>query len=266
MSTLSAPAYAAISDYFFRVSGIRLTTGKKALVHGRLYRLALDNGHADLESFIQELVRGQLPEALAVAAVDRLTTNETYFYREPAHFDDLRQRLAAHPEGQEVRLWSAASSTGEEAYSTAMLLGDLMRATPWRVVGTDLSTSVVQAARQGLYALERAANIPEDYRRRFCLKGSGPYEGYLLIDKSIRSHVEFLVANLMRDLPALPTFDVIFLRNVLIYFEPEQKAAIVRRVLERLKPDGVLYVGHAESLNGLNLPLRAVGTAIYAHA
>lgn len=266
MSTLSAPAYAAISDYFFRVSGIRLTTGKKALVHGRLYRLALDNGHADLESFIHALVGGQLPEAVAVAAVDRLTTNETYFYREPAHFEDLRQRLGAHPVGQELRIWSAASSTGEEAYSIAMLLADCLRATPWRVLGTDLSTSVVQTARQGLYAMERVTNIPEDYLRRFCLKGGGPYDGYLLIDKSIRSHVEFQVANLTRELPALPSFDLIFLRNVLIYFEPEQKADIVRRVLQRLKPDGVLYVGHAESLNGLDLPLRALGTAIYAHA
>lgn len=266
MSTLSTPAYTAISDYFFRISGIRLTAAKKALVQGRLYRLAMDNGYADLEAFIQDLVRGQLPESLAVATVDRLTTNETYFYREPAHFDHLRRQVAAQPPGQEFRVWSAASSTGEEAYSIAMLLGELMGSTPWRVVGTDLSTSVVQAARQGLYAMERATNIPEPYLKRFCLKGSGPYEGYLLIDKSIRSHVEFHSANLTRDLPALPTFDVIFLRNVLIYFEPEQKADIVRRVLQRLKRDGVLYVGHAESLNGLNLPLRTVTTAVYAHA
>ena len=266
MNTLSTQTYTAISDYFFRVSGIRLTAGKKALVQGRLYRLALDNGFADLEAFIRDLVRGQLPEALEVATVDRLTTNETYFYREPAHFEDLRRFVASRAAGQELRIWSAASSTGEEAYSIAMLLGELVGTAPWRVMGTDLSTAVVQAARQGLYAMERAGNIPEDYLKRFCLRGTGPYEGYLLIDKSIRSRVEFQVANLMRDLPALPTFDVIFLRNVLIYFEPEHKADIVRRVLQRLKPDGRLYVGHAESLNGLDLPLQTVSTAIYAHA
>ena len=266
MSTLSPQSYAAICDYFFRVSGIRLTQAKQALVQGRLYRLAVDNGYADLDRFIQDLVRKQLPPALEVATVDRLTTNETYFYREPAHFEQLRRRIAAHPQGQEMCVWSAASSTGEEAYSVAMVLADLMGSTPWRVMGTDLSTSVVQTARQGLYSLERADNIPETYLKRFCLRGTGPYEGYLLMDKSIRSRVEFLVANLTRDLPALPAFDVIFLRNVLIYFEPEHKADIVRRVLQRLKPDGVLYVGHAESLNGLNLPLKTMATAVYAHA
>lgn len=266
MSTLSPQAYAAISDYFFRVSGIRLTGAKQALVQGRLFRLAADNGYADLDSFVHDLVRKQLPPALEVAIVDRLTTNETYFYREPAHFEHLRRQIAAHPRQQEMCIWSAASSTGEEAYSVAMLLADLMGQAPWRVMGTDLSTSVVQTARQGLYTLERAANIPETYLKRFCLRGTGPYEGHLLIDKPIRSRVEFLVANLTRELPALPAFDVIFLRNVLIYFEPEQKADIVKRVVQRLKPDGVLYVGHAESLNGLNLPLRTVTTAVYTHA
>lgn len=266
MSTLSAQAYTAISDYFFRVSGIRLTAAKQALVQGRLYRLAADNGYQDLDRFIQDLVRKQLPAALEVATVDRLTTNETYFYREPAHFEHLRRQIAAHPRGQELCVWSAASSTGEEAYSVAMVLADLLGSAPWRVMGTDLSTTVVQTARQGLYAMDRADNIPEDYLKRFCLRGTGPYEGTLLIERSVRSRVEFLVANLMRELPALPAFDVIFLRNVLIYFEPDHKADIVRRVLQRLKPGGLLYVGHAESLNGLNLPLRTVTTAVYAHA
>jgi chemotaxis protein methyltransferase CheR len=109
--------------------------------------------------------------------------------------------------------------------------------------------------------------VPPDYLKRFCLKGQGSHEGSLLIARELRERVQFLQANLMQTLPGeLPMFDVIFLRNVLIYFDNDAKAEIVRRVLGRLKPDGVLYIGHAESMTALNLPLKQLATAIYGHA
>jgi chemotaxis protein methyltransferase CheR len=108
--------------------------------------------------------------------------------------------------------------------------------------------------------------VPPDYLRRYCLKGQGPHDGRLLVAKALRERVRFLPANLMQELPQLPQFDVIFLRNVLIYFDNDAKAQIVRRVLGRLKPDGVLYTGHAESLTGLNMPVRTLATAIHGHA
>lgn len=263
MGTLSSASFNAVSAFFHRTSGIRLTAAKQALVQSRLQRLALEQGEPDLERFIQRLVNGHLPEDVQVHVIDKLTTNETYFYREPAHFDDLAARLAARNNDAEFTVWSAASSSGEEAYSIAMLLADKLGASAWRVFGTDLSTHVVATARQGLYAMDRAETIPQAYLKQFCLRGEGPYEGQFLIDRSIRKRVDFQCANLMRELPVLPMFDVIFLRNVLIYFEPGPKAEIVRRVITRLKPQGVLYVGHAESLNGLGLPLHAVKPAIY---
>jgi chemotaxis protein methyltransferase CheR len=108
--------------------------------------------------------------------------------------------------------------------------------------------------------------VPPDYLRRFCLKGQGEHAGHLLVAKKLRERVRFMPANLMQKLPPLPMFDVIFLRNVLIYFDMEAKGQIVRRVLTQLKPDGVLYTGHAESLSTLNLPVRALATAIHGHA
>jgi chemotaxis protein methyltransferase CheR len=117
-----------------------------------------------------------------------------------------------------------------------------------------------------LYPLERARMVPPDYLKRFCLKGHGPHEGQLLIARALRERVRFQPANLMQPLPELPMFDVIFLRNVLIYFDNDAKAQIVRRVLARLKPDGVLYIGHAESMSALGLPLRPLATAIHVHA
>jgi chemotaxis protein methyltransferase CheR len=119
---------------------------------------------------------------------------------------------------------------------------------------------------RALYPLERARMVPPDYLKRFCLKGQGPHEGIAADQPRAARAVRFLQANLMQPLPELPMFDVIFLRNVLIYFDNDAKAQIVRRVLGRLKPDGVLYIGHAESMSALNLPLRPLATAIYGHA
>lgn len=263
---LSDAAFAAVCDFFCQVSGIRLTPAKRGLVVSRLHRVAVEQGIPDLDEFIARLTAGELGDAVAVAVVDRLTTNETYFFREPAHFDDLRARALAHGGKTEFAVWSAASSSGEEAYSIAMVLGDVLGERAWRVCGTDLSTAVVAAARQGLYTMERARNVPAAYLKRFCLRGEGPYEGQILMDRSLRGRIDFRCANLMTALPGdLPMFDVIFLRNVLIYFDPPAKADIVKRVIGRLKPGGVLYAGHAESLSGLAVPLQTIAPAIYCH-
>jgi chemotaxis protein methyltransferase CheR len=147
-----------------------------------------------------------------------------------------------------------------------MLMADLLGNAPWQVVGTDLSTAVVESARRGLYPMDRARMVPPPFLKRFCLKGQGEHEGQLLVAKALRERVRFLSANLMQTLPQLPAFDVIFLRNVLIYFDNEAKQQIVRRVLKQLKPQGVLYTGHAESLSTLNLPVKALATAIHVHA
>jgi len=271
MKNLSNKAFDAVTQLFHSVSGIRLNESKHALVTGRLQRLAIEAGEPDLEHYVDKLLRGGAPAQEMTRLVDRLTTNETYFFREPQHFNDLADRLADVTPGQDFKVWSAASSSGEEAYSSAMLLADKLGPTAaagrWQVVGTDLSTAMVDCARRGLYTLDRARLVPPDYLKRYCLKGQGDQTGQVLMSRELRAKVQFEPANLMQPMPAgLPMFDVIFLRNVLIYFDNDAKAAIVRRVLGQLKPDGVLYTGHAESLSNLGLPVRAVGTAIHGHA
>ena len=268
MTTLSRKAFESVTQLFHNVSGIKLGENKHALVSGRLQRLAQEAGEPDLDAYVERLVRGNAPAAEMTRVIDRLTTNETYFFREPQHFNDLADRLRAHAarSKDEFTVWSAASSSGEEAYSIAMLMADVLGKAPWQVIGTDLSTAVVEAARKGLYPLERARMVPPDYLKRFCLKGQGEHDGSLLITRELRDRVRFQTANLMLPLPGdLPKFDVIFLRNVLIYFDNEAKAQIVRRVMQQLKPQGVLYTGHAESLSTLSLPVKALATAIHVH-
>ncbi len=267
MKPLSSQAFDAVTRLFHSVSGIRLTESKHALVTGRLQRLATEAGEPDVETYVEKLLRGGAPAQEMTRLIDRLTTNETYFFREPQHFNDLADRLALVPPGQDFSVWSAASSSGEEAYSVAMLLSEQLTHAPWQIIGTDLSTAMVESARRALYPMDRARMVPPAYLKRFCLKGMGEQTGQVLVSRELRAKVRFEAANLMQPLPDwLPQFDVIFLRNVLIYFDTEAKAEILRRVLGHLKPQGVLYTGHAESLSSLGLPLRPLGTAVHTHA
>lgn len=265
--TLSQQSFDAVTDLFHRVSGIRLTEAKRALVVGRLQKLAQTSGAPDLNRYVANLVANTDPSEL-VRVVDKLTTNETYFFREPKHYDHLAELLTRRgAQAEPFRAWSAASSSGEEAYSMAMVMAETLGQRPWEIVGTDLSTAMVETARRALYPLERAQHTPPAYLKRWCLKGLHEYDGQLLVARELRSHVRFECANLTQALPgSIGLFDVIFLRNVLIYFDAPGKTDIVQRVLTRLKPGGLLFTGHAESLSNLNLPVRPVAPAVYARA
>lgn len=263
MSELSQRSFDAVCAMFRNVSGIRLSAEKRSMVVGRLQRLAMESGAASLDAYVDSVVRGDDP-AQVVKVVDRLTTNETYFFREPQHFAFLEQLLAQRRGGGDFRVWSAASSSGEEAHSIAMVLADKIGRRGWQIVGTDLSTSVLATARRGLYPMDRTEHMPAGYLKRFCLKGIDEYEGQLLIAKELRANVRFEQANLMQNLPNIGVFDVVFLRNVLIYFDTDKKREIVQRVAALIKPGGYLFTGHSESIGMLQTGLKQLKPAIYA--
>jgi chemotaxis protein methyltransferase CheR len=255
--------YTQFQRFIFDAAGITLGASKQALVMGRLGKRVTSR---KLESFGQylELLRSGQHDDEVQMAVDLLTTNETYFFREIKHFDFLRAHaLSIGNRSQPFRVWSAASSSGEEAYSVAMVLADCLGGRPWEVLGTDISTKVLQGATQALYTMERARHIPVDYLRRFCLKGTGELEGHLLIARSLRSKVLFRHLNLNTTLPNVGQFDVVFLRNVMIYFNEETKRAVVARVIANLRPGGHFCVGHSESLNNISTALEQVAPSIY---
>jgi chemotaxis protein methyltransferase CheR len=249
--------------FIFEEAGISMSSSKKALVMGRLgKRLALHQ-LKNFGQYFNLLTSGEHPDEVQ-KAVDLLTTNETYFFREIKHFDFLKeQAVAASNRIKPFRVWSAASSSGEEAYSIAMVLSDCLGTTPWEIIGTDISTQMLQGAQRALYTMERARHIPPAYLRRFCLKGVGVNEGRLLIDQSLRSRVLFRHLNLNVPLPSLGQFDFIFLRNVMIYFNDETKREVVARVVSTLRPGGYFFVGHSESLNSISQEVFAVAPSIY---
>lgn len=255
--------FAQFQRFIYEAAGISLSSAKKALVSGRLAKRLQQYRFGSYAEYFRLLASGEAP-AEVQTAVDLLTTNETYFFREPGHFDLLReQAVAARSLSQPFRVWSAASSSGEEAYSIAMVLADCLDGGPWEVIGSDISARVLQHACTGHYSTERTQHIPPAYLRRFCLKGIGVQQGTLLMERSLRSRVEFMQVNLNAPLPQLGAFDVIFLRNVLIYFSAETKRRVVARVLSLLKPGGHFCIGHSESLNDITDAVRPLAPSMY---
>ncbi len=263
MPELSEHEFGQFSALIYRIAGISMSPAKKPLITGRLAKRLKHCQLASYGEYFRFITSGPGERELQ-EAVDALTTNETHFFREPKHFDFLRQRLLpARQAGRALRVWSAACSSGEEPYSIAMVLDEALGREPWEVLGSDISTRVLERARSGLFPIERMAEIPKPYLSRYCLKGVDQHEGTLLIEKSLRARVQFMAHNLTQAPPPLEPFDVIFLRNVMIYFDHDTKRQVVARLLPLLRPGGHFLVGHSESLNGVTDQLRLVVPAVY---
>jgi chemotaxis protein methyltransferase CheR len=269
-TVISDRDFNAIRIWLYETAGINLSAQKKALVMGRLASRLRHYQITSYGDYFNLLKSAQHQSELQIA-IDLLTTNETHFFREPRHFDFLRNTVLPQHTAQRARhpfrAWSAASSSGEEPYSIAMsiasVLGSEAHAAPWEVFATDLSSRVLARATSGHYAMARADSIPRDYLRAHCLKGVGAQDGTFLIAPHIKSRVRFSQVNLNRALPALGEFDVIFLRNVMIYFDVPTKRDVVSRVLSCLRPGGYLLTGHSESLNGVTDAVKSVSPSIY---
>lgn len=250
-----------IGDIMYSAVGLSYNDSKKSLIHSRLapriQRLGL-SGFADYIAILED----ESEAAEFQMAVDLLTTNETYFFREPKHYDLLEQEFPQMPGKAALTVWSAASSFGDEAYSTAMLLNDLQvsgRVGPgWSIVATDISHRVLLSAKEGVYPEDRLRAVSPERLRRYCLQGEGESEGQVMVQDKIRARVQFGQLNLCQPFDGMGPFDVIFLRNVLIYFDAATKTEVVDRVLACLKPGGLLFLGTAEGRVPCSTPLQTV--------
>lgn len=262
MHVITDTEFGHFQRFIYDAAGISLSPGKKALVSGRLAKRLQARQLQSFSDYFKLLKSGDAGEVQM--AVDLLTTNETYFFREPKHFELLRAVAQAHRgRGQPLRVWSAACSSGEEPYSIAMVLADVIGETGWELIGSDISTRVLERSRLGHYPLERTRHIPQAYLKRFCLRGVGEQDGTLLVERSLRQKVQFRQINLNEPLPQTQPFDVIFLRNVMIYFNAETKRQVVARLVAQLKPGGYFLIGHSESLNDISSAVLAVAPSIY---
>jgi chemotaxis protein methyltransferase CheR len=238
-----------ISDLMYEAVGLSYNDSKKSLIQSRLAPRIQKLGLQSFSDYIPILEDGSEVAEFQMA-VDLLTTNETYFFREPQHYDLLQQELPQMANKSSIAVWSAASSYGDEAYSTAMLLSDLQISgrvgSQWSILATDISHRVLLSAKEAVYPQERLRAVSPERLKRYCLRGEGPSQGQVQVQDKIRSRVQFGQLNLCRPFDAMGPFDVIFLRNVLIYFDPPTKTDVVNRVLATLKPGGLLFLGTAE--------------------
>lgn len=264
--------FALFQGLILRESGIYLAPAKKALLVGRLTKrlraLGLTTFGAYYERIVEEDDREERVEML-----DRISTNETHFFREPRQFEFLeRQVIPVWKErGPRVlRIWSAGCSTGEEPFSLAMLL--LRHFPPGsgrqiEILATDISTRVLARAEAAVWPVDKAPEIPLEYRKAFMLRGTASQEGKMKAAPELRALVRFERLNLNEErYPVRGPFHLIFCRNVLIYFQAETKLKVIHRLLDLLSPDGLLFLGHAESLNAVTDRVATVVPTVYAHA
>ena len=252
-----------IRTMLYQHSGIKLNDSKKDMVYSRLGRRLRATGLKSFKDYLLRLERDEGDEWEAF--INSLTTNLTAFFREPHHFPILKdhvQSLHKRP----LRLWCSAASTGEEAYTMAMTMVDAFGTyrPPVEIIATDIDTHVLNKARAGIYPLDKVNKLPPDILKRFFLNGSGSNIGYAQVRKELRDMISFRQLNLLdENWPIGGGFDVIFCRNVMIYFDKETQYKILKRFAPMLEAHGLLFAGHSESLHHAADFFRLRGKTIY---
>ncbi len=253
--------FETIRDILYETAGIALNEAKRELVHSRLTKRIRQLGGGSIREYVRFVQTEDGREELT-EMVDLLTTNKTSFFRESAHFDLLRRILKDRgTSGRGMTIWSAGCSSGEEPYTLAMVLAECGLAAGSRILATDLSERVLEKARAAEYDEEQVRPVPAPTRQRFLEKGSTP--GTFVVSEELVSMVRFGRLNLMGPWPMKGPFDLIFCRNVMIYFDAPTRQKLVQRFEALLAPGGFLFVGHSESLTSLEHGLTYVQPAVY---
>lgn len=272
MSDLSPQAYAFLADVVYRRSRIRLGPDRQAFVAGRLANRLSELGCASFDDYCR-LLDSPAGAEEAEQLVDLISTNHTHFFREPAHFEILVRDVLplvapqATAAGRELRVWSAAAASGEEAYSIAIMLAERaagMMPHGWLVQASDISRRMLDRCRTAIYAADKV-DLPEPrLLARHFLRGFGEREGFYRVRPELRRQVRVTAINLFQPrYPLAGEQDVIFCRNVMIYFDAESRQLLVERLFAQLAPGGFLFVGHSESLLGLRHGFRQAGPSVY---
>ena len=252
-----------------KATGIQLPENKTTMIEGRLRKRVRATKTPDIKTYLKAVMEDGLLEAELPHIINVLTTNKTDFFRENAHFKYMVQNiLPKHPVSRAFKVWSAASSTGEEAYTTSMVLAEFAKRASgfqYSILGTDLSTTVVSKARKGVYTMEEIVDVPGDMQDKYLEMGhSSDGKKLARVVKSLRDRVSFANMNLMaRSYPVDKQMDVVMLRNVLIYFDEPTQHRVVTSVADHLRPGGFLFVGHSESAVVTDPRLKQLAAAVF---
>ena len=269
---LSPRDFQRIGAFVEAHTGIRMPEAKRTMVESRLRSRLRDLGLKSYTDYCDHALSGDEEEL--VKLVDQVTTNKTDFFREPAHFDYLVQHACptlSRERGagfvRDLTVWSAACSSGEEPYTLAMVLSELAITQPgfhFTILATDICTSVLEHAERAIYAEDRVDPVPPRLRARYLLQSRDRERKLVRIAPELRERVTFRRLNLMEDrYPLREPVDIIFCRNVFIYFERKTQEQILNRFVRHLAPGGYVFLGHSEAINGHDVPLKAVAPTTY---
>lgn len=258
------------SEFIYSELGIKITQTKKTMLQSRLQRRLRTLNIKSYGQYLEYLQSLRGLEVELPQMVDAVTTNTTSFFREPKHFEYLSQTILPlwqkHHPGQTFAVWNAGCSSGEEPYTTAMTLMDYhQRIHPLRfsIVATDISTDILKKAARAVYEDEKIANIPLEFRRKYLLRSKNKHNRLVRIAPELREMVSFRRLNFMDDFQFREKMNLIFCRNVMIYFDKKTQTELVQKFCNHLEPDGYLFIGHSESLAGADLPLKQLAPATY---
>jgi len=248
--------------FIFDEAGISMADTKKQLVLNRLSKRLRHYGMTRFRDYF-DLVHKPDHTHEKQLLIDLLTTNETYFFREPKHFEFVTDEILTSFKGGRFRCWSAACSNGAEPYTLGMVIDHKLGAGRWEMLATDISARILQEAKQAAYSLKEAEKIPRELLIKYCLKGVRSQQGVMTIDKSIVNKIKFQRMNLNGIIPDTGKFDLIMLRNIMIYFDLETKIKLVDALISRLYPGGYLIIGHSETLNAVTNKLTMIKPSVY---
>ncbi|HEY1844536.1 MAG TPA: protein-glutamate O-methyltransferase CheR [Buttiauxella sp.] len=260
---LSDTHFRRICQLIYQRAGIVLADHKRDMVYNRLVRRLRTLGLDDFGRYLG-MLESNANSAEWQAFVNSLTTNLTAFFREGHHFPVLADHARKH--NGEYRVWSAAASTGEEPYSIAITLADVLGITPgrWKVFASDIDTQVLEKAQSGVYRQEELKTLSPQQMQRYFMRGTGPHDGLVRVRNELASHVEFAPINLLDKQAPIPgPFDAIFCRNVMIYFDKTTQQEILSRFVPLLKPGGLLFAGHSENFSNLSREFWLRGQTVY---
>jgi len=273
ISKISDKDFVRLSEFIHDSCGIKITPPKRVMLESRLAKRLKDLGMNSFREYCEYLFSAKGMQDELVNMINMITTNKTDFFREPAHFNYLAEK--AVPElidlyeagtRRMLKIWSAGCSTGEEPYTLAMVLNELTesyRGFRYMILATDISTRVLETAQQAIYEEEKIMPVPERLKKKYFLSGKNSRSGLVRIVPELRSTVKFRRLNFLEDFGMREQMDIIFCRNVIIYFDRLTQENLLKRFCNHLVPGGYVFMGHSETLQGMDLPLVPVAPTAY---
>lgn len=260
-----------LSDFVYKQSGIKMPPVKKVMLQSRLQKRLRELKIISFKEYADFVFSDEGQKNEIIHMLDVVSTNKTDFFREPVHFDFMNSNVLPDfhhsKHNNHLKIWSAGCSSGEEPYTIAIVLEEFKAKNPrfdYSILGTDISTKILQDASTAIYKEERIVNIPLELKKKYFLRSKDKDKRTVRIVKNLRAKIKYSRLNFMSDTYNLPElFDVVFCRNVLIYFSRETQEEVINKLCTKIKSGGYLFIGHSESIIGMNVPLQQIKPTIF---